>query len=165
MGRPAKPLAAHILQGTARMQRHAGRVGELSLEEEIGPAPKCLSAGAAKEWRRLAKHHLYGKVLTSLDRDALMDYCDLHDRHERTVRLRKELEECAASENFSQDEFERKDRTIRAIQPTASERQIQQSLRMQLGLTPASRSKVRLPEKPKANKWEVLKQGPTPIGA
>ncbi len=135
MGRPAKPLLAHRAQNTLRMDRHAGRLGELEISDGIGAPPKYLPANGKKEWKRLAEHPQYGRALTSLDRDGFAEYCWLH------ARLIAEMEGSITE----------------ALRPlTASDSQRLHSLRMQLGLTPASRSKINLPTKPVENKWQKL---------
>jgi P27 family predicted phage terminase small subunit len=131
------------------MDRHASRMGELSIEDGIGNPPAYLPKEAKVEWKRLASHPQYGKALTSLDRDGFCEYCWLH------ARLAAEMQGVCA---YKLDgEIIKPEGGEGLLALTASDSQRLHSLRMQLGLTPASRSKVRIPEKPKANKWEVLK--------
>lgn len=158
MGRPAKPLAAHRLAGTVRLDRHANRIGELSIEDGIGKAPAFLPAEGRKEWKRLASHPQYGRALTSLDRDGFTEYCWLHARMVAEIQGLTSIR--AIGEVITPEGGE----GLFAL--SASDSQRLHSLRMQLGLTPASRSKVRIPEKPTANKWQVLKNNvATPPGA
>lgn len=152
MGRPSKPLSVHLLQGTARHDRHADRVGELSIEGSIGRAPKWLPKEARAEWRRLADHPQYGKALTELDRDGFTEYCWLH------ARLVAEIQGTAVTRREDAAADKPKPGEEKLITLSASDSQRLQSLRMQLGLTPASRAKVRVPEKPARNKFEHLKQ-------
>lgn len=142
MGRPAKPLIAHRAQNTLRMDRHASRLGELEVSDGVGAAPNYLPAEAKKEWKRLAKHPQYGRVLTSLDRAGFAEYCWLHARTVADI--------CGTS---VEREFAKPGDLLVM---TASDGQRLHSLRMQLGLTPASRSKITLPVKPAENKWQKL---------
>lgn len=142
MGRPAKPLLAHRAQNTLRMDRHAGRLGELEISDGIGTPPRYLPAEGKREWKRLASHPQYGRALTSLDRDGFSEYCWLHARM------------IAEISGVNSDD-------LRPL--SASDSQRHHSLRMQLGLTPASRSKINLPTKPVENKWQKLANTVTPI--
>lgn len=150
MGRPAKPLAIHRLQGTARMDRHANRIGELEVSGAIGKPPKWLPKEARAEWKRLAEHPQYGKALTELDRDGFMEYCWLHARLVDEIQGRCVIRQKDAPAIVQEG--------TEGLEPlTSSDSQRLHSLRMQLGLTPASRSKVRLPEKPAKNKFDHLR--------
>lgn len=128
-GRPRKPLLLHAIHGTARKDRHAKRGDELQITgEPLGDPPDFLAAEAAEEWIRLTNHAEYKQVLGSIHRSALIEYCTLHGRMIEDVRGGKEF--------------------------GSTQRQVLSSLRMQLGLTPASQSKVKFPEKPKqGNPW------------
>lgn len=153
MGRPAKPLLAHRAQNTLRMDRHASRLGELEITDGIGAPPKYLPVEGKREWKRLAGHPQYGRALTSLDRDGFAEYCWLH------ARLVAEMSGLAIIRVRDGNVFrvmkpEGAKENLEAL--SASDNQRLHSLRMQLGLTPASRSKITLPTKPVENKWQKL---------
>ena len=126
---------AHRAQNTLRMDRHAHRLGELEVHDGIGDPPEYLHEPGKQEWTRLAQHPQYGRALTSLDRDGFTEYCWLH------ARLAMEIS------GIEHD-------TLRPL--SASDSQRLHSLRMQLGLTPASRSKITLPTRPVESKWQKL---------
>ena len=131
MGRPRKPTVLHVLQGTVNATRHAERINEPVIAAGTGDAPEYLDALAAAEWDRITAPEVWGRVVTAADRSALIDYCVLHSRMVQDAQ------------------------GVRLM--TASERQQLQSLRVQMGLTPAARSKVAAPapEKPKSE-WDLV---------
>jgi phage terminase small subunit len=93
-----------------------------------GRAPEWFDQEAKAEWKRLAGNAEYSKVLSSVHRGTLIEYCVLFARMVAEAKGLGKL--------------------------TASERQTLNSLRMQLGITPASQSKVRAPQAAEPNnKW------------
>lgn len=136
MGRPRKPVAELKAPKKSRL---VARLAELSVPAApVGPPPKWFHAIAKDEWKRVTKHPQYSAVLSPLHRGALIHYCALYAR-----MVRREMGEDVA---FS-----------------ASDQQTLSSVRMQLGLTPASQTKVRMPgeQKPEESKWAATK--PIPI--
>ena len=131
-GRPRKPTNLHVLHGTGRPARMAERVGEVDCSAyPVGACPSYIGKAGKAEWLRLSEHPVYSKLLTAIDRAALEHYCILYDR--MVIDAKGE-------------------RTM-----TASERQCFHSLAMQMGMTPASRSKVSMPAaEKKANPWDAL---------
>lgn len=160
MGRPAKPLLAHRAQNTLRMDRHASRLGELEITDSIGAPPSYLPKDGKKEWKRLAEHPQYGRALTSLDRDGFAEYCWLHARLVAEMAGKAIIK---VREGGSVKIFKPEGATENLEALSASDSQRLHSLRMQLGLTPASRSKINLPTKPVENKWHKLANGPIEI--
>lgn len=136
-GRPPIPLELHKARGTDRTRVHNREKGCLQIDaSSVGRCPAWLPREAKAEWKRITGHAEYGRVLSVLDRGALLDYCSLH----------------------AQMEAHHRDPVNNAL--SASDGQRLQSLRMQLGLTPASRSKVKAPTaKPKGDEWDVLAHG------
>lgn len=129
MARPRKPTALHVIQGTMRASTKKQRENTLELEPgSPGDAPEWFDATARDEWERLTKDPDYSQVLSAVHRGALIEYCVLFGRMMAEARGDGKI--------------------------SASERQTLNSLRMQLGITPASQSKVKTTGKqqPK-NKW------------
>lgn len=147
MPRPAKPMALHVVEGTKR-SRHAGRENELSLKPgSVGECPKWLPPEGKAEWKRLTTDRDYSKCLAPAHRGALIDYCNLYGRMERSERrLPRWIDGKVAPPDPETG------------QPPAeflssSERNNLHSLRMQLGLTPASQSKVQIPKTETHDEW------------
>ena len=91
-----------------------------------------MTGAAREEWQRLTGHPQYGSLLTSIHRGALEEYCVLYSRMIDDAKGISEM--------------------------SATQRQMLNSLRMGLGITPASQCKLRLPEqKPKENQWAALR--------
>lgn len=136
MGRPRKPVTELKAPKKSRL---TARLAELSLPAgPLGPPPEWFHPLAVDEWQRVTMNPQYSAVLNPVHRGGLIHYCALHAR-----MVRREMGEEIA---FS-----------------ASDQQTLSSLRMQLGLTPASQTKVRLPGEKKAeeSKWAATK--PIPI--
>lgn len=142
MGRPAKPLTAHRAQNTLRMDRHANRLGELTLVGNIGQPPKWMPKEGKKLWKHLTGIGGYGSILSPQHRAGFEDYCWLE------ARLKAEQGMVHEGEN------------LKFL--SASEKQMLHSMRMQVAGYPGSNSKVTLPVKPVENKWQDLPK-PIPI--
>lgn len=138
-------MAAHILHGTARMDRHAGRIGEVSVTQAVGKCPSWMPKEGRKIWKELTGLGQYGQILMANHRSGFEHYCWLEARLKAEQGIKHDGE------------------TLKAL--SASETQMLHSMRMQIAGYPAANAKVRIPEKPKANKWELIKQGPTPTVA
>jgi P27 family predicted phage terminase small subunit len=140
-GRPAKPMALHVVHGTVRKERHGKRVNELRMKPgNLGACPNWLPPEGIEEWKRLTTDREYSKCLSPAHRGALIDYCNLYGRMERSERqlpkwVDGKIAPADAETGIAPVEF-----------LTSSERNNLHSLRMQLGLTPASQSKVQMPK-------------------
>lgn len=139
-GRPAKPMRLHVLQGTKRAH-HAARENELNLKPgDLGPCPAWLPPESRTEWKRLTTDRDYSRCLAPAHRGALIDYCNLYGKMERSEReLPRWVNGKEAAPGL--------DGTPPPVETlTSTERNLLHSLRMQLGLTPASQSKVQTPK-------------------
>jgi P27 family predicted phage terminase small subunit len=128
-GRPAKPYFLHKIQGTYQKSRHEGKFALPA--GDPGPAPEWFGEEARLEWDRITSDKEYMQCVAAVHRGALIEYCFLHGR-----MIDAASDDCNPA-------IEPKDKRKIA----ASERQMLGSLRMQLGLTPASQSKVKAPTK------------------
>lgn len=84
-GRPPKPTAIHLLQGTAQKCRLKSREGELVLDASMPGPPACLSPAALVEWGRVTSLAKYAKVLTPADRASIAMYCGLYAEWEASM--------------------------------------------------------------------------------
>jgi len=131
MPRPRKPVSQLVDPKKHRLEK---RLAELSLPAgPIGAAPEWFTAESRDEWDRLTGHAQYSLVLNPIHRGTVIEYCILYGRM---------VENARDGAKFS-----------------AAERQMLQSIRMQLGITPASQTKVRMPgeQKPEQSKWAATK--------
>lgn len=124
MGRPRKPTALHVVQGTARKSRMKARSGEPKPTGPLGSPPKWFTPYQRAEWGRLRK------------------FSWITEAHRLTVQ-----HHCILAERLKDDAIGQRQPDGRMLpRPmSASERQTFHSLQMQLGLTPASSSKVSVP--------------------
>lgn len=119
-GRPPKPVLLHKIDGTFRKSRHNSvPVMEPS---SLGNVPVWFTAGMRKEWHRITRDPVLKQILNHSHRPTIIHHCVLYER-------------------FLQDAKGERDMT-------ASERQTFHSIQMQLGWTPASSAKIRIPDKP-----------------
>ncbi len=137
MARPKKPIKVLELQGTDRKCRIEARADELQLPAgPMGDPPEWFEADAREEWARLVNHPEYSKVLNPAFRGALIAYCVLYQRMIQDAQGKGEM--------------------------SSGERRAFASLQMQMCITVASQSKVKMPDKkPAESKWAGTK--PIPI--
>lgn len=142
MPRLRKPTEQKKLEGTDRGDR--GNPAEPRFESAAPPLPAWLSPEAAEEWERIVPLLLVVRVLSPVDLGVLAAYC------QAVGDLQLVNETLAKTERFY------KSGTLWKEHPAAkASRELSQQVRMlanELGLSPASRSKVSsIPEKEKAD--------------
>ena len=141
MSRPAIPVAIHRAQGTYRESRHAGA---LEAKAKTPKVPTWLDAEGKKLWRYFSVRLADVQVLTELDQQALGIYCAA------AARLAKG--ELAIA---TMGEVIRTPAGFAAPNPWVgiTEKCQQTMLRYgaELGLTPASRAKIRINPTPPAS--------------
>jgi hypothetical protein len=123
-----------LIEGTGRKSRLARRKGEVDPEPGIPEAPEWMLPEALIEWGRLTSDSRYVKALRKVDRAMLAAFCQLWARYV---------------------EAEKKNEPVPVTHVLAMV-----NLGAKLGLNPADRVKVKVPDAPKAaNKWQQLKAG------
>lgn len=141
-GRPRKTLEQHVRQGTFVADRHSDRGFEaLQLSAPgkpgaLGAAPKFLNKHGKAEWKRITEHPTYSVALSEVHRGAVEEYCWLAGR----------LRGAMSGEPDPLGPL------------TATQENKLHSLRMQLGLTPASAAKVSIPQTKPESKWTSIAQ-------
>lgn len=142
-----KPYALHIAQGTNRARVEKREAGAVHLTPgSVGECPAWISPEGREEWDRLVNDPEYGAILCPVQRGTLIDYCNLYGRMIRSERRMLEWQDGKPAE----------DGRIEKLQQSEGNRL--HSLRMQLGLTPASQSKVQAPVKSSPESpWAALK--------
>lgn len=132
-GRPPKPTAIHLLQGTAQKCRIDARKGELLLPGGMPEAPDWMPAEAQREWGRITSISKYAKCLTEADRGTLTMYC---------------LQWAALKASVAGVEMP--DGSMSFPQMQTSEKALMMNIAAKLGMNPSDRVKIRMPEEPKA---------------
>lgn len=143
------PTKIHKLQGTYRPSRHDTL--EPEFETANTKAPKYLTPAAAVVWRAEALPLIEKGVLTIADVPMMGDLCQL------TADYRAVMLEIGG--RFVVDSARDDGATVKNPLWTVARDMLQliNSMRLQFGLTPVSRTKVIAPEKPKEeSKWSKL---------
>lgn len=130
-GRPPKPKTLKAIQGTYRPDRDPGGVGEGA---GLPPCPVWLPVAAKREWRRICKEAKRTGLLTKLDRGLLTIYC-------QNWALLREAQE----KGYISQLLRLQSNLIRCA--------------MELGLSPAGRLKLRLPQPQPADELQEFLRG------
>lgn len=133
-GRPPKPTAIHIVQGTLRPDRHADRAREVQSDPGMPDPPDWLLPGALVMWGRIMSDSRYVMALRRSHWEMIVLYCQLYARWE---------------------EAEKSGKPLPIMHMVALS-----NLGAKLGRNPSDQAKVHVPEEVKpANGWEKLKAG------
>jgi P27 family predicted phage terminase small subunit len=143
MPRIRKPQALHIIHGTERARDKQRRKKELCLKGgSVGECPSWINPEGREEWNRLTSDPDYSPVLAPAMRGTMIDYCNLYGRMIRHERQLPEWVDGRESQEIVNENGSIIPPLVEKL--SASQRQTLHSMRMQLGLTPASQSKVKI---------------------
>jgi phage terminase small subunit len=131
-GRPAKPTKLHVVQGTDRPDRMKKRVREPVPTGAIGDPPSWLQPEAKRVWREIVAGYGEVAVLTILDRQQLMTYCQMFARWVESEKARE------------------------YVPLPASFIATMASLGGKLGLNPSDRTRLRTPAPPERDPFDEL---------
>jgi len=159
-GHNARTRKQHELAGTFRKNRHGSHTNP-DPPKGIPTPPKELEGDAAEEWARMIARLSTTGALSTVDDGVLYQHCRLFAQ---TERLENRQAEIAASIDILEENLHGIERTelVACFQEIGKLRQLEASnetkirqnrmaLRayyVEFGLTPASRGRVKLPEKP-----------------
>lgn len=146
-GPAPKPTALKRLEGNPG--KRALNTREPQFGVKAPPCPRHLTAEARREWRRVARELLGQGLLQTVDRAALAAYCQAWARW------------VEAEQQMAQPGFEMvitTDKGYAHVSPwfqvaTQSLKQMKAFL-VEFGLTPASRSRIQVPERTEADEFE-----------
>jgi P27 family predicted phage terminase small subunit len=157
-GHNAKTQQAHGLAGTTRKDRHSGYCNP-DPPKGRPEAPKELSGEALSEWNRMIVRLETAGTLATVDDAVIYQYCRLFAETEQAAVSR---EESAASVDLLEDNLSdlKGSDLVQCFQEISKMRQLEarytsqirqgrMSLRaylVEMGMTPASRGRVKLPE-------------------
>lgn len=99
-GRPAKPAVVHMLRGNPSKKNAAALADEVrqsQLEAEAPEMPDWLDADAQEEWGRVVPDLLKLGLISTLDRQALAQYCEAVSDYRRWTLKIRELNESMVS--------------------------------------------------------------------
>ena len=132
-GRPRKPTALKILQGTLRKDRT--NPDEPRPEVGLLPCPRYLDDEAKREWKRLAPQLYALGLLTKLDKAALAVYCQAWSHWVEAERHLHEEGHLISTPNGFQQPSHWLGIASKAIAQI-------RAMAVEFGLTPASRSRL-----------------------
>ena len=173
-GHNAKTVKQHKLQGTFQKVRHA-RIRNPEPPEGAPTPPKDMAGDAAEEWGRMLDRLSQCKTLSGVDGAALYQYCRMFAETEALSGRQDEISAAINVLEESLSDFKGPD-LIAAFQELTKMRQLESRYTSQIrqgrmgqrvflvefGLTPASRGRVKLPEKPgDQDEWDDLDDEPT----
>ena len=144
-GQNRKSARLHVLQGTFRAHRQPQ--GAPEPPQGTPTKPKALTGEGAAEWERMVERFSLSGTLSLVDGAALYQYCRLHAGAEQ---LQRDADRLTSTwfEKVSVDGAGQEHREPKVHPVFAQLRQYRMALRVWLtefGLTPAARSRVKLP--------------------
>lgn len=164
-GRNAKPVKDHLLKGTFQKVRHGG-VKNPEPPDGIPTPPKPLAGDTKDEWGRMLTRLTSSKTLSTVDDGALYQYCCLFAETEAIAVTQAETAATIdlLEENLCGPKEERED-LLQVAQEITKLRQLEARYTTQIrqgrmairaylvefGLTPASRGRVKIADKPDAD--------------
>jgi len=154
-GPPAKPAALKRLEGNPG--KRALNTREPQFAAKAPPCPKHLTGEARKEWRRVSRELLEKDLLQVVDRAALAAYCQAWARWvDAELKMQEPGFEMVAIT----------DKGYAHVSPwfqvsTQALKQMKSFL-VEFGLTPASRTRIQVPEQTEADEFDdFVRQRPT----
>lgn len=147
-GRPRKPVAAKRLKGRGKGRDSGGRPlpEEPEYSASLPKPPSWLKGDGLREWKRLEPKMSKQGVLTEADWGVFGDYCETFDHDAAIRRAMKTLK-------VGSEEWHKLDRA------RDRNKKLKTKLETELGLTPATRSKVS-----KSPKWLKPQEAADPMG-
>lgn len=164
MSNRPKPTAQKLAEGN---RGHRKIEGDDFVPDQVMPeTPRGMSRGALREWRLMGKI-LFGKgVLTQVDKMAFKAYCEHAAQSE--IAFIKFNKHGAVIDTFAMDKNENRVFLRSDINPWykvwLEEQKAMKAFLIEFGLTPASRSRLKLPEKPKEDEFDKLMNKNKPVG-
>lgn len=168
-GRNAKSTQAHVIQGTFRTDRHGDGV-TIDPPKGVPEPPKRLTGDARAEWDRMVGRLEKTRALSIVDDSALFQYAELFGETEQlkrdaaqTRRIRDKLLRLATKLNGEAlvDAMDKIVKLSKMVDNAAVKLRMQRmSLRtylIEFGMTPASRTRVKVSKDASSGKTEQHK--------
>ena len=151
-GRNAKTVKQHKLEGTTQKSRHSGYT---NADPPLGdpPKPDGLGEVASAEWDRMVERLRLAKTLAVTDDAALFDYVQMHALTERLQATVDGLDELTYVKITTvvmadaQPHEVGEPKMHPAVGQLRQARMAKKALLVEFGQTPASRGRVKVPEK------------------
>ena len=155
-GVAGKTVARHKQEGIFRPDRHAGYTNPVAPPRGPDP-PADLTGVALKEWKAITEELTTSKVISQIDRAVLIRYCKLWARAEAISHA---LAGAAfVYEDVTVDGSGMEHRRLAKHPLLVEARQLDLAIKaylVELGVTPGSRGRIRLPEKSSGNAFAAF---------
>lgn len=160
MGRKAKPIALHLMEGKkhltkAEIERRLAGEQQFSVACDKVKPPAWLNKAAKKEFKRLVKELAQTGLLTNIDVDALALYCDALTQY---IECSKIIEQEGMMVEYTNKAAE----TNKVPHPLLTKKkqlfEQMKALATEFGFTPCARAKIAIPkqEKKEETKFDRL---------
>ena len=169
-GRRPKPLAIHQLNGNPRHFSQADLHGQDNPQPEltVPEMPKGMSKSARREWNRIVPLLQELRLLSKIDGLALAAYCDAHGMVEESTKEIRKHGMLFTEMYWDKNKEEMVAGDLKANPAIAIKFQalkVMKSFLIEFGLTPASRSKLKVTKKEDGDIMEQFLKGKKPAGA
>ena len=150
--RGRKPLPSNVVRLRGNPGKRRLNDAEPRPAARVPPCPACLGDEARKEWQRLAKELGELGLLTRLDRGLLAAYCQAHALWVEAVSSIERYGTMIKSPNGF---------PMQSPSVAVANKQVEIMVRIaaELGMTPSSRTRIRVGDKAPADPFEAFLQG------
>ena len=150
--RGRKPLPSNVVRLRGNPGKRRLNHAEPRPATRIPPCPSCLGDEARKEWQRLAKELAELGLLTGLDRGLLAAYCQAHALWVEAVSSIERYGTMVKSPNGY---------PMQSPYVAVANKQVDIMVRIaaELGMTPSSRTRIRVGDKTPEDPFEAFLQG------
>jgi P27 family predicted phage terminase small subunit len=150
--RGRKPLPSNVVRLRGNPGKRRLNHAEPRPAPRVPPCPSCLGDAARKEWQRLSKELAELGLLTRLDRGLLAAYCQAHALWVEAVASIARYGTMVKSPNGY---------PMQSPYVAVANKQVDIMVRIaaELGMTPSSRTRIRVGDKAPADPFEVFLQG------
>jgi P27 family predicted phage terminase small subunit len=149
--RGRKPLPSNVVRLRGNPGKRRLNDAEPRPAAKAPPCPACLGDEARKEWQRLAKELAALGLLTGLDRNLLAAYCQAHALWVEAVSSIGRYGTMVKSPNGF---------PMQSPYVAVANKQVDIMVRIaaELGMTPSSRTRIRVGDKPPEDPFETFLQ-------
>ena len=150
--RGRKPLPSNVVRLRGNPGKRRLNDAEPKPTAKIPSCPACLGEAARKEWMRLVRELAEVELLTGLDRGMLAAYCQAHALWVEAVSSIGRYGTMIKSPNGY---------PMQSPYVAVANKQVEIMVRIaaELGMTPSSRTRIRVGERPPEDPFEAFIQG------
>ena len=150
--RGRKPLPSNVVRLRGNPGKRRRNEAEPRPATKVPPCPACLGDEAGKEWKRLAKELAELGLLTGLDRGLLAAYCQAHALWVEAVSSIERYGTMVKSPNG----FPMQSPYVAVVNKQV---EIMVRIAAEFGMTPSSRTRIRVGETPPEDPFEQFLHG------